>query len=148
MREYIVGTLTFFLVFGAANYQNAQTAHPAESMIQLIATPERFDGKQVSVVGFARLEHEAYLLYLSKHDYDNVILANALWIDATEDMGRNRDKLELKYVKVVGTFRAGHEKRNLFSPGGITNIKSCEFWSDPGQPLEDRIKNMHTRPPS
>lgn len=121
----------------------APTRPPVVSIVQLIATPEKFDGKLVSVIGFLRLEHEGYLLYLGKEDYDNVVLANALWVDATEEMGKNREKLELKYVKIVGTFRAGHEKRNLFSPGGITDIKNCQFWSDPAHPLEGRVKSMH-----
>lgn len=113
------------------------------NVVQLIATPEKFDGKLISVIGFLRLDHEGYLLYLGKEDYDNAVLANALWVDATEKMGKNREKLELKYVKIVGTFRAGHEKRNLFSPGGITDIRNCQFWSDPAHPLEGQIKIMH-----
>ncbi len=148
MRRHLGGAIILLLVTGVVNSQTAQTAPLPVSIIQLIATPEKFDGKQVSVIGFLRLEHEAYLIYLSKQDYDNVVLTNALWVDANEDMGRNREKLELKYVRMVGTFRAGHEKRNLFSPGGISDIKSCTFWSDPAQPLENRIKNTQTRPPS
>lgn len=87
----------------------------AQSKIRLIATPERFDGKTVTVIGFLRLEHEAYLLYLGKEDYDNVVLANALWVDATEDMGRSRDKLGMRYVKIVGTFRAGKAASQISS---------------------------------
>jgi hypothetical protein len=112
------------------------------SLIQLIATPERFDGKKVVVVGFLRLEHEANLLYLNKDDYDNVVLANTMWIDVTEAMGRDRDKLTLKYARIEGTFRAGNRTKNSTSAGGITDITSCKFWSDPANPLEKTIQKI------
>jgi hypothetical protein len=145
MRRYLIVALVMLLLACVCSSETATApASPSVvSVIQLIATPEKFDGKLISVIGFLRLEHEGYLLYLGKEDYDNVVLANALWVDATEEMGQNRVKLELKYVKIVGTFRARHEKRNLFSPGGITDIKNCQFWSDPAHPLEGRIKSMH-----
>ncbi len=145
MRRYLLVALVMLLLACVCSSKTATApaSPPVVSIVQLIATPEKFDGKLISVIGFLRLEHEGYLLYLGKEYYDNVVLANALWVDATEDMGKNREKLELKYVKIVGTFRAGHEKRNLFSPGGITDIKNCQFWSDPAHPLEGRIKSMH-----
>ena len=145
MRRHVFFVLVILsLVSVCSPEANTPLAIPTVvSVIQLIATPEKYDGKLVSVIGFLRLEHEGYLLYLSKQDYDNVVLADALWVDATEDMGRRRGQLELRYVKIVGTFRAGHEKRNLFSPGGITDIQNGQFWSDPAHPLEDRLKSMH-----
>ena len=145
MRRYLLVALVMLLLACVCSSRTATApASPlVVSIVQLIATPDKFDGKLISVIGFLRLEHEGYLLYLGKEYYDNVVLANALWVDATEDMGKNREKLELKYVKIVGTFRAGHEKRNLFSPGGITDIKNCQFWSDPAYPLEGRVKSMH-----
>src|ERR1043166_2183163 len=42
----------------AAAGQNTNLAATPASMIQLIATPERFDNKQVSVIGFLNLEFE------------------------------------------------------------------------------------------
>ena len=145
MRRYLLVALVMLSLACVCSSETttAPTSPPVVSVVQLIATPEKFDGKLISVIGFLRLEHEGYLLYLGKEDYDNVVLANALWVDATEEMGKNREKLELKYVKIVGTFRAGHENRNLFSAGGITDIRNCQFWSDPAHPLEGQIKSMH-----
>lgn len=113
------------------------------SIIQLIATPERFDGKIVSVIGYLRLDHEGHLLYLRREDYENVILENSLWIDSPRELMEQREKLEFKYVKIVGTFRAGHAKRNMFSAGGFTQLQSFGLWSDPDHPLEGKIKSMH-----
>src|SRR5580704_17864684 len=92
--------------------QTSPTEPLKVSIIQLLATPERFEGKSVVVSGFLRIQQEADLLYLSKEDYDNVILSNALWIDVSRDMLKDREKIDLNYVRIVGTFRTGHEKRN------------------------------------
>lgn len=144
-RYFVLAAMVLFVACHCPSQTSPAPPSPSVvSVIQLIATPEKFDGKVVSLIGFLRLQYpEGYLLYLHKEDYDHALLENALWVDATEEMSKSREKLELKYVKIVGTFRSGHEKRNLYSPGGITEIKSCQFWSDPAHPLEERIKNMH-----
>jgi hypothetical protein len=114
------------------------------SILQLIATPEKFDGKPVAVIGFLGLDNEADLIYLSKEDYENVVLMNAIWVDKTEDMRKNSEHLNLKYVRIEGTFQSDHEKRDGLSIGGIKDIKTCTFHSDPAHPLIERIKNaMH-----
>ncbi len=40
------------------------------SLINLIATPEKYNGKWVRVIGVARFEFEGDALFLSKSDYD------------------------------------------------------------------------------
>jgi len=133
-------------VFPATSTSQVAVSRPiVVSMIQLIANPEKFDGKSIAVVGFLGLEYEANLLYLNMGDYDNVEVANALWIDTTEEIRKNREHLNLFYVRIEGTFRAGHgNKRSEFLVGGITDIKKCTFYSDPAHPLIERIKNaMH-----
>ena len=143
MRRNLLAVL--IVLFSIPSSSGAVPASPLiVSAIQLISTPEKFDGKSVAVIGYLRLESpEGLLLYLHKEDYDHVILSNALWVDATKDMLNNREKLALKYVRIVGTFRAGDEKRNLYAPGGITDIITCRFWSDPANPLENQIKSSH-----
>jgi hypothetical protein len=109
------------------------------SMIQLIATPQRFDGKLVLVDGFLAMAREYPALFLHREDLENALLSNAVWVDPTEQMGRDRDKINLRYVRLVGVFHAfrmgerGHNKIFGMS-GGITDIKSCTLWSDPAHP--------------
>ena len=110
------------------------------SLIQLIATPERFNGKHVNVTGFLRLGYETASLYLSKQDYDNVILDNTVYIDVTDEIAKNKDQLNLKYVRLQGTFRAKKPVRTIpESRGRITNITYFKLWSDPAAPLEQQL---------
>jgi hypothetical protein len=90
------------------------------SMVQLIATPEKFDGKIIQVIGFLRLEFEGDALYLHREDFDHMILRNAIWVEFPQ--GKDRDKLNGRYVFLQGTFRAKlHGHMDLFS-GTLTDI--------------------------
>ena len=53
------------------------------TLVRLIANPEKFDGKLVRVIGFLRLEFEGNVLYLHREDYENAILGDGIWVDAT-----------------------------------------------------------------
>ena len=51
---------------------------PPDSLIQLIATPKKFNNKQVRVAGFLQLEIEGNALYLHQEDAQFVMTANAV----------------------------------------------------------------------
>src|ERR1700730_655936 len=90
------------------------------SMVQLIATPEKFDGKTIQVVGFLRLEFEGNALYLHREDYDQEIYRNAFWFNFPAD--QDAQKVNGHYVLLQGIFRANlHGHMDLFS-GTITHI--------------------------
>jgi hypothetical protein len=75
------------------------------SLIQLIANPERYNGKPVRLIGFLRLEFEGDALYLHREDYERG-LPNGIWVDE-------------------GIFRVGH----LDQFGGkLTTINRIEVW--------------------
>jgi hypothetical protein len=98
------------------------------SMIQLIATPEKFDGKMVSVVGFLAIGTEDARLYFSQEDYRHVIMDNGVWVDVNKEINRNIEKLDLHYVTLVGVFK--EKGLPLHFPGGtgdggITDIRRC-----------------------
>jgi hypothetical protein len=112
------------------------------SLIQLIATPDKFDGKLIYVCGLLEMSREGDLLFLDQSDRDNVILSNAIWVRRTEQMGKDRLTLNGKYVAVVGIFRVGF-KEQLGTPGnGIPEVSHVEFWSDPNHPLDQRIRQI------
>lgn len=112
------------------------------SLVQLIATPEKFDGKLVSVQGFLAMGREGDLLYMSQADADNVLLPNAIWIRRTEKMGKDRPTLDMKYVRVVGIFRIAFHEHLGTPTGGIPEVKSAEFWSDPSHPMSQKIREI------
>ncbi len=115
------------------------------SLVQLIATPDRFDGKAVEVKGFLEMDWEGALLYLHQADADNAMLSNAIWVRVTGQMKKDEEKLNKKYVTVRGKFHAGF-KEQLGNPlGGIPEVEKVEFWSDPANPLSQRLRQMPGR---
>ena len=59
------------------------------TLVQLIANPDRVDGKLVRVIGFLRLEFEGDVLDLHREDYENEILGHGIWVSVTPP-SRNR----------------------------------------------------------
>lgn len=100
---------------------------PFVSLIQLIANPEKYDGKQVGVIGFLRLEFEGNRIYLHEEDYEHDIIENAVRIGVTKEQKQAFESRNMHYVFMVGTFEAG--KRGTSNPNGtIENISKIEVW--------------------
>jgi hypothetical protein len=99
------------------------------SLIALIATPERYDGKPIRVAGFANLEFEGNALYVTELDFQRALLRNAVWLDVpdslthSDSVGTHRG-----YYIVEGRFRAGqHGHMGLFS-GAIDSVTRFDRW--------------------
>jgi hypothetical protein len=92
------------------------------SIVQLIATPEKYDHKVVLVMGFLRLEFEGDAIYLHEDDYRHGIRKNGLMVVRNAKIDAMADKLNLQYVVIEGTFDA-HDHGNMgLNSGTITNI--------------------------
>jgi hypothetical protein len=116
------------------------------SVIQLIATPEKFDGRRVAVFGFLALKQEDPVLWLHKEDADNYIIPNALWIFPSDKMRLDASAIDGKYVTVTGIFHAYQfgAYRRAGQNGAITSISECKLWSDPNHPVGTQY-NSHTK---
>ncbi len=109
----------------AAAGAGAQDLNP--SLVQLIATPERYDGKIVQVTGYCNLEFEGNAVYLHADDYRYGHTKNGVWLDVSQDIMRN-SKLRKAHCLVRGVFRAkdyGH--MGLFA-GALSEIDRYESW--------------------
>ena len=77
-------------------------------MIQLIATPERFDGQRIQVTGyFGGVQWEESALYLHEEDYRRRITRNGLWMELSDALS----KTPAGYVivdAVLDSSRHGH----------------------------------------
>jgi len=141
-RCFVFGCLLVISKFGPAQQQGVPT-----SLIQLIANPERFDGKLVVVHGFLRIGHEKHhgtetVLYLHQEDATHLLGSNAVWVIASEQMIRDHEKIDGMYVMLTGVVRA------VSGAGGssgmvIKDVQSCRAWSDPRRPigLKDDIQS-------
>ena len=110
---------------------------PAEqvSLLQLIASPERYDGKVVAGIGFLDLEFEGNAIYLHREDFDLGESRNALWVDVPREMAVMQQRtVSGLYVICVGRFRASnHGHMGMFS-GAVTEIERLQIW-----PAEARL---------
>jgi hypothetical protein len=119
------------------------------SMIRLIATPERYDGKLVSVRGFLFVDavHEP-VLFLSKVDQEQWKFEQAVVLTSFADDGvlfdaratngeqpgswkllgpLSRDAVKpfsLQYVRVIGTFCPGHT--GVLPPAEVDSPALCD----------------------
>jgi len=112
--------MMFITVLSATPISRAQ--NNSVSIVQLIATPEKYDRKVVQVRGFLRLEFEGNTIYLHEDDYRHGIGKNGLWIVRNEKIDEKADKLNMHYVVLEGTFEASNEGHLGLNSGAITNI--------------------------
>src|SRR5437870_2929981 len=101
MRRYMIVAALSVAAFQAFT-REGRAVEMAEdvSMVQLIATPEKFDGRFVHVFGFLNLEFEGDALYLHREDFVHGLDRNAVWVNQTEAMERARNKLNRHYVLI------------------------------------------------
>lgn len=92
--------------------KQCQSCPTPVSMVQLIATPEKYHGQLIRVDGYLSVEFEDFALYLTRDDYEHLSGNNAVWVDFTPGIlkgpaGMTPDEnksLQGKYVVVEGIF--------------------------------------------
>jgi hypothetical protein len=104
------------------------------TLVQLIANPEKFDGKLVRVIGFLRLEFEGNVLYLHREDYENAILGDGIWVDVTPEITKQSKTLNMHYVLFVGIFSSSDKGHMGMWSGTIKKIRRAELWRSHRQP--------------
>jgi hypothetical protein len=90
------------------------------SLIQLLATPDRFDGLPVVVDGFCSVGFEDDALFLHKDDWTYSLTSNALRIDAGPAVVDER--YNKKYVTLFGVFSTNHGQTYAGSIGSIERV--------------------------
>lgn len=116
---------------GPKIYRNGGLPHDTHveevSLINLISTPERYDGKWVSVSGFFVYEFENTALYLTPEDRKHFVYKNAVWVEPSMS-SLGLDKTELgsrysrRYCQVTGVFDKIEPDMFFQYSGTISNI--------------------------
>jgi hypothetical protein len=97
-------------------------------MVQLIANPEKYDGKSVRIIAFLNLEFEGNALYLHREDYEKSLPTNAIWISLTDQQENSSKTLSGGYVLVEGTFRARDRGHLGMFAGSVEQITRIQSW--------------------
>ena len=96
-------------------------------MIELIANPEKFDGKRVFVSGFVRFEFEGNALYLHEEDYQGNLWKNGIALGVTSEQQKQYADCESKNCDVIGTFYAVKSGYSSLWSGYLINITTMKF---------------------
>ncbi|MBQ8183560.1 MAG: hypothetical protein IJ025_06655 [Clostridia bacterium] len=136
LSVFIVVAIVFVVFFGIKSYNNKgksgsdnQNAKDA-TMLQLITTPEKYDGEFVRVIGVSSYGFEKCCITLSKEDLKYSI-GNSIWIELGENTGFFEELTQYngEYVIVEGIFDkddCGHLGQYC---GSIKSINRYELWN-------------------
>ncbi len=99
------------------------------TMIQLIATPEKYDGELVRVKGVSSFDFEESCISLSKEDF-KYRLGNSIWIELGERAISYEEAYQYngEYVIVEGIFDKDDCGHMGMHQGSIKNINRFELW--------------------
>ena len=98
------------------------------SMIQLIATPERFDGKAIRLIAYLNLEFEGDALYLHREDFDKGNSKNAVSLLLNDQQTRSAQKLSRGYVLVEGVFSSNDRGHFGMFSGSVQRVTRIQSW--------------------
>ena len=114
---------------------------PAVSIIQLIANPEKYDRKVVTVIGFLKIRSEHPSLYLAQEDYKHS-LDNNISVEPNPEMKANARQLDENYVLLVGTFIAYAPNPVRLGAGGLRSISTAMLWSETNYPRTLKYEDL------
>jgi len=102
----------------------------AVSLLQLIATPDAFEGKYVRVQGFVRIEHEGSAIYLHREDWEHMLTKNGLWLAASDSAPEGSKEAEVnnRYALIEGVFTAKQKGHLGLWSGSIEKITRMQPW--------------------
>ena len=96
------------------------------SLIQIIANPNSFDQKKISVKGYAVLEFESKALYVNELDAKHGVTRNAVWLAVNDAIYAQRARFHRRWVFVEGTFNAAKRGHLGLTSGSIEDITRIE----------------------
>lgn len=108
---------------------------PAIPLVQLIATPDQFDNKYLSVVGVFKFDLDSSTLYLSREHYVVDVFSSSISIDflekgEVEDI-ENLNILDGCYVRVEGVFSSVEKGYMGFNQGTMKRVQRIEKYACP-----------------
>lgn len=115
------------------------------SIVDLIANPLAYDGKQVQVIGYLVLEFEGNSVYLHREDYEMNISRNGLWVSLAKDASKAESQCKSgNYVLLLGKFNANNRGHMDMWSGSIENVSKCLMWP-PDVVREKRLQEKPIR---
>jgi hypothetical protein len=99
-------------------------------MIALLASPEKYNGKVISTVGFLNIGSmpENDNLWLYEADGKSLLYMNTIALDLSDDQRKEFMPLNHTYVLITGTFRSNRPESAMMNSGTIVRIRRVDGW--------------------
>lgn len=81
IRTAMVVSLALPLVAGGQDAGEQEPSAPPVSLVAVLANPDAFDGREITLVGYVSLGFEEEAIWLMPSDYENSLLASSVGID-------------------------------------------------------------------
>jgi hypothetical protein len=94
------------------------------SMVQLLANPQKYDGKHIRVVGYIHFEAEDTAIYLHKEDAEHHLLKNGVWVSLAK--GASFAACQDSYAAIDGLYEASNTGRMRLWSGAVKHVTSCQ----------------------
>jgi hypothetical protein len=125
--KFLAAFFVFLLTVGIA-----RADEPVDvSIIQLISTPERYEGKVVRLIAFLRVEFEGNALYMHREDYEQGITRNGIWIELPSQPVARSKQRDQSYVIAVGTFDSTNKGHMGLWAGSLSQVSRLDKWTSP-----------------
>lgn len=100
---------------------------PDTSIIELIANPDKFDGKVVRIIGVINIDFESNAIYLTKEHWANSVTTNGVWLTIDKNLADKRKWGNGRYFLVEGVFHAEDKGHMGLWRGAISDIAVMEL---------------------
>lgn len=121
------------LLTGLAGQGAGQKTSKAISvgMVALLASPEKYDSKEISTWGFLYIGRmpEEDSLWLHKEDGDVSLFKNSFALELSPEQRQSFTCVNQTYVMITGTLRSNGSDSSRLNSGTIKNIKNVTGWS-------------------
>ena len=133
MKQVVLATLLLTFVLGPSSAASSPKKPPRRvSIIQLLANPEQYEGKVVTLRGYVHLEFESNSISLHKEDYDHSIYSNGLWLNGDKCSNPDGSSFTSGYAEVVGRFTTQFRGHMGLWYGSISEVIGCYSYPTSG----------------
>lgn len=116
-------TILLFVFFGLQLVRSEPMNNIKDvSIIELIATPNKFNGQHVRLIGYAVFGFEVSGIFLSANDSKHSIMKNALWISLNQIEFNKYKKLNEQYILLEGIFNSSEKGHFGMYSGAIESV--------------------------
>lgn len=118
--------ISFFLFLFLANVALAGGHSVNTDFMDLLKTPEKYDGKVVDVTGFATIEFEGNALYIDSKSQKNASYENGVWLEIAKTPFELK-KYNGSKISVKGMFKISNKGHMGLWRGALEQVSKVEL---------------------